>query len=70
MDTLAKSLVLAVQYIADRDEEDSFDDDIQQLELVASLLKGMTDAERQALERAAHSLGLLQWPIEMGLRDA
>ncbi len=67
MNTIAKALVLAVQNIADRDNEDSEDDDIDLLDEVAATLKDVTDAERAALIAAANELELPDWPMQIGL---
>src|SRR5258708_3836437 len=48
MDTIAKSLVLAVQYIADRNYGQCEDDDVRQLESLAAMLSGATESERRA----------------------
>lgn len=67
MNTIAKALVIAVQYIADRDDEDSEDDDIDLLDEVAEMIQGVSDAERAALIAAANELELPDWPMQIGL---
>jgi hypothetical protein len=67
MNTIAKALVIAVQYIADRDDEDSEDDDIDLLDEVAALIQEVTEPERAALIAAANELELPDWPMQIGL---
>jgi hypothetical protein len=70
MDTIAKVLVLAVQYIADRNAGQSEDDDIRQLESLSASLSAASTEERQALRAAACELGLLNWSVQIGQVDA
>ena len=67
MNTIAKALVTAVQYIAERDDEDSEDDDIDLLEEVAVMLQDVSEDERKALIAASIELGLPDWPMQAGL---
>ena len=67
METIAKALVMAVQYIADRDENATDDDDVEMLEAIASVLQLVKDQERKALISAADKLHLPEWPTQIGL---
>jgi tRNA(Ile)-lysidine synthase TilS/MesJ len=68
LECIAKALVLAVQYIADRGEEQDSDSDVEQLENIASILSGCSEAERRALEAIAREVGFLEWAEQVGLR--
>ncbi len=67
MGTTAKALVMAVQYIADRDEDATEVDDVEMLEQIAILLKRIGKREREALISAAEELNLPEWPSQIGL---
>lgn len=67
MDTLATALVMAVQYIADRDESMTEDDDVDMLESIGRVLQSVGDRERDSLISAAHRLKLPEWPTQIGL---
>lgn len=58
---------MAVQYIADRDEHATEDDDVEMLEKIAFVLKRIGERERQALISAAEELQLPEWPSQIGL---
>ena len=67
MKNISQALVLAIQYIADRDEEDPEDNDVDFLDEVAEMLQSVSDAERAALIAAANELELPDWPMQIGL---
>jgi hypothetical protein len=67
METTAKALVMAVQYIADRDEDATEDDDVEMLEQIAFLLKRIGKREREALISASEELNLPEWPSQIDL---
>lgn len=58
---------MAVQYIADRDEHATEDDDVEMLEKIAFVLKRIGKREREALISAAEGLHLPEWPSQIGL---
>lgn len=58
---------MAVQYIADRDEHATEDDDVEMLEKIAFILKRIGERERRALISAADELQLPEWPAQIGL---
>ena len=66
MESIAKALVLAVQYIADRDDDATEDDDVEMLEKIAFELKRIGKQEREALISAAEELHLPKWPSQIG----
>jgi len=68
-DAIAQALIFAVQYISDRPADATFDDDVKQLENVASLILEGTQEEKDCLVRAAIELGLPQWPKEVGIEE-
>jgi hypothetical protein len=67
MTTISEALVLAVQYIADRDESSTEDDDAEMLERLAALLQNANEKERSSLLKAAKDLNLPEWPGQIGL---
>ena len=67
MDLIAKAVVLAVQYIADKRDESTEDNDLALLEQVAHVLSQATATEKEALIRAAGELGLPEWPEQVGI---
>ena len=68
MEAIAKALILAVQYIADRGEENTLDDDVRALEDAASIVGNATSQEKEILIRVACELGLPNWPEEIGIQ--
>ena len=67
MDLIAKAVVLAVQYIADKRDESTEDNDLALLEQVAHVLSQATATEKESLIRAAGELGLPEWPEQVGI---
>lgn len=67
MDAIAKALVLSVQYIADKEDESTEDDDVRLLEEVAHVLSQATATEKESLIRAAAGLGFPEWPEQIGI---
>jgi hypothetical protein len=67
MEAIAKALIIAVQYIADRGEENTLDDDVRALEDAASIVGKATLEEKEMLRRVACDLGLPNWPEEIGI---
>ena len=68
MESIAKALILAVQYIDNRNEETSLDDDARTLEEAASILRDATPYEKETLIKCAHELGLPEWPEQIGIQ--
>jgi hypothetical protein len=67
VEVVAKALVLAIQYVADRDADAGADQDIEMLERLAAILQDVTPEERRSLIEAADELGLSGWPEQIGL---
>ncbi len=67
MERLAEALIRAVQYIDDRTDECTADDDVKQLEDAAYLIGQCTEEEKQMLIRVANEIGLPEWPRHVGL---
>jgi hypothetical protein len=56
-----------VQYINDRSEQHTADDDVRALEDAASSLAEAAPQEKEILSRVARQLGLPEWPEEIGI---
>jgi len=69
VECIAKALVIAVQYIADRDANHDEDSDVEQLESIAAILSEASISERRTLREASRELGLQDWPEQIGLRS-
>jgi hypothetical protein len=67
MSVIAKALVMAVQYVADRNEDNTEDDDVELLERIAAMLQESSKAERKSLLEAARELKLPDWPKQIGI---
>ena len=67
MESIAKALVLAVQYINDRTDLDTKDDDVKALEEAASIVQSATPEEKALLIKVAQELGKADWPEQIGL---
>jgi hypothetical protein len=67
MEVIAKALILAVQYIADRSEKQTQDDDVRALEDAASIIEKATPQEKAILVRVAREIGLPNWPEHIGI---
>lgn len=67
MDTIARALILAVQYINDRGEDHTEDDDVKALEEAASIVQEATLQEKQTLIKVAGELGLHKWAEQIGI---
>jgi hypothetical protein len=67
MEAIAKALVLAVQYINDRSEEHTPDDDAKALEEAASIVQEATAQEKATLIKVARELGLPKWAEQVGI---
>lgn len=67
MELLAEALIRAAQYISDRTEEHTADDDVKQLEDIAYLVSRCTDEEKRMLIKVAHDIGIPEWPREIGI---
>ncbi|MBI5759671.1 MAG: hypothetical protein HZA46_14225 [Planctomycetales bacterium] len=69
MQTIARTLILAVQYIADRVNDSTEEDDVKQLEQAAHSLAGATQAEKELLVNVAMDLGFPEWPKQIGITE-
>ena len=67
MESIAKALILAVQYINDRGEDHTPDDDAKALEEAASVVQEATPQEKETLIKVARELGLEKWPEQIGI---
>jgi hypothetical protein len=67
VEAIARALILAVQYINDRSEEHTPDDDVKALEEAASIVQEATPEERETLIKVARELGLQKWPEQIGM---
>ena len=67
MESIAKALILAVQYINDRSEDHTEDDDAKALEEAASIVQEASAQERQILIKVARELGLHKWAEQIGI---
>ena len=67
MTVIARALVLAVQYIADRNQDVTEDDDVMMLEHIAALLGNATASEQTLLIEAAQECNLPAWSAQIGL---
>jgi len=68
VETIAKALILAVQYINDRSVEHTLDDDVRALEDAASIVGKATSQEKAILIKVASELGLPNWPEQIGIK--
>ena len=69
-DSIAKALILAIQYISTRPtERDTLDDNCKMLEGAAYYIRHATPAEKEMLIRVASELGLPEWPKQIGIID-
>jgi len=67
MKSIAKALIYAVQYINDRPEDATFDDDVRALEDAASILSEATIQEKKVLVSLAEELGMPDWAKSIGI---
>ena len=67
MDTLAKAVVIAIQYIASRDAGANEDDDVRKIEGIAAILKDASVDEKMALVEAPRILGFPEFPEHLGI---
>ena len=69
MESIARSLIIAVQYLgADRnDEEFTEEDDIKIVEEVASIIQGASQEEKAVLVKISKELGLDKWANQIGI---
>ncbi|NOI64713.1 hypothetical protein [Vibrio sp. 99-8-1] len=69
MESVCKSLIYLVQYLAcDRnDEEYTEDDDLKEIEAVASLLQSATEEEKAILIALSKELGFKNWANQIGI---
>lgn len=69
MEKLAEALILAAQYIEERGDDATADDDVKQLEEVAYVLGHCSQEEKRVLIEVAQRVGLPKWPYEMGILE-
>ena len=69
MEHLAEALILTAQYIEERPDDATADDDVKQLEGIAYILKRCTEEEKRVLVKVAHQIGLPNWPHEIGIAE-
>lgn len=67
MERLAEALIRAVQYIADRTDDCTTDDDVKQLEDTAYLVSQCTEEEKGLLIKVANEIGFPEWPQHIGI---
>ncbi|USD39591.1 hypothetical protein [Ferrimonas sp. SCSIO 43195] len=69
MESTFKSLIYLVQYLASERNDDEYteEDDLKQIEEVASLLQSATDEEKAALISISKKLGFKDWTKQIGI---